>query len=132
MTAIELITSALRLGNIIDENQTPPAEMGTKALEVLNEMMGQWDRDGIRLGWVVVATLATTVPVDLQDLRAVRFNLAVELAGEYGVEPPPRVTKIAGETYAALSKAHAQSFEASLELLPTPAHRYGWGSIETG
>lgn len=134
MTAIELITRAYRLVNIIDENAAPSAEQGADGLASLNEMLAMWDRDGIRLGWTMVADQSDTVPLDVQDIRAVRFNLAVELAGEFGIDASPRVQQIANETYAALCKAHRLKFESSLELLPTPA-AYWWGrsgSIESG
>lgn len=41
------------------------------------------------------ATLDTTLAFPPGYLRAFRFNLAMELAAEFGVEPPPRVVKIA-------------------------------------
>lgn len=133
ITAIEMVTDSLRTVNVIDQNQAPEAEMGVAGLRTLNQMMGQWDRDGIRLGWTVVADLADTLPLDFQDERAVKFNLAIELAGEYGIEPLPRVQTVADQTYAALAKAHRLTVESSLELLPSPsAYGGGNGSMETG
>ena len=41
------------------------------------------------------ATLATTLVVPPGYLRAFRFNLACEIAAEFGVEPPPQVQRIA-------------------------------------
>ena len=41
------------------------------------------------------ATLATTLVVPPGYLRAFRFNLASEIAAEFGVEPPPQVQRIA-------------------------------------
>ena len=41
------------------------------------------------------ATLATTLVVPPGYLRAFRFNLAAEIAAEFGVEPPPQVQRIA-------------------------------------
>lgn len=133
ITAIEMLTDAYRAANIIDENGVPSAEQGVTGLRILNQMMGQWDRDGIRLGWTIVASQSDTLPLDMQDERAVKYNLAVELAGDFGIEPPPRVERIAGETYAALCKAHRLKVECSLEMLPAP-DAWGWsrGSIEKG
>ena len=118
MTAIELITRAYRLANIIDGIEAPSAEQGTEGLNSLNELLGQWDRDGINLGWAMVAAQDDDVPLDPQDLRAVRYNLAVELAGAYGVEPLPRVQQIATETYGARAKAHRKYTEAECPQLP--------------
>lgn len=132
VTAIEMITDALRAANVIDQTQAPEAEMGVLGLRVLNQLLGQWDRDGIRLGWVTVADLDDALPLDLQDERAVKFNLAVELAGEYGLEVLPRVQQIAKDTYNSLSKAHALTLESSLELMPTPQADWSAGSIGSG
>ena len=41
------------------------------------------------------ATLATTLVVPPGYLRAFRFNLACEIAAEFGVEPPPQVQRLA-------------------------------------
>ena len=41
------------------------------------------------------ATLATTLVIPPGYLRAFRFNLACEIAAEFGVEPPPQVQRIA-------------------------------------
>lgn len=132
-TAVEMITDALRVANVLDENEAPSAEMGVAGLRTLNQMMGQWDRDGIRLGWHQVAELDDDLPIEYQDERGVKYNLAVELAGEYGVDPTVRVTQIANETYAALSKAHRLEVESALDLLPAEsAARWPGGFIETG
>lgn len=128
ITAIDMITDSLRAANVIDQNQTPTAEMGVSGLRLLNQMMGQWDTDGIRLGWVVVENLSDVLPLRLQDERAVKFNFAVELSGEYGLDPLPRVAQIASDTYGALAKAHRQRVESSLADLPSPAARFGNGS----
>ena len=44
------------------------------------------------------ATLATTLSFPPGYLRAFKYNLACELAAEYGIEPPPRVSTIAEAT----------------------------------
>lgn len=133
LAAIDMITDAFRLANIIDENETPSAEQGVYGLRVLNQLMGQWDADGIRLGWVVVTSQAADLPLRFQDERAVKYNLAAELAGEYGVELTPRVAKIAADTRAALSKAHRLRVESDLSLLPDADARCSSGAaIESG
>lgn len=133
ITAIEMLTDAYRAANIVDENGTPGPEQGVTGLRILNQMMGQWDRDGIRLGWTVVAAQSDVLPIDFQDERAVKYNLAVELAGDNNIEPPAFVALTAAQTYAALAKAHKLEVECSLEHLPSPdAYGYGRGSIENG
>lgn len=132
ITAIEMLTDAGRAANIIDENQTPGPEQGVNWLRILNQMMGQWDGDGIRLGWTVVAAQDDVLPLDFVDEKAVKYNLAVELAGDVGMDPPAFVTATANTTYASIAKRHALKVESSLELLPSPAAAGGSGSIESG
>lgn len=133
MTAIELITDALRLCNIIDQNDTPTAEMGESGLRSLNSLMRDWEEDGIRLGWVTVDDQDGTISLAEKDERAVKFNFAIELAGEYGIEPPARVAEIAEKTYNRLAKSALQYFETDLSGLPM-AEPYitGGGSITSG
>lgn len=118
-TAIDMITDSMRLANIIDEIEVPSAEQGISGLRSLNQMMGQWDRDGIKLGWYTVPELEDVIPLDPQDERCVKFNFATEVAGEYGLEVTPWVGKIAIDTYAALAKAHRLTVESDLSSLPT-------------
>lgn len=132
ITAIEMITDAYRAANIINEVETPSAEQGATGLRVLNQMMGQWDGDGIKLGWVIVDGQADTLPLQLQDERAVKYNLAVELAGEFGIDPLPRVAKVAVDTYAGLAKRHRLQVQSDLSGLPAPAAQTIDGSITDG
>jgi hypothetical protein len=41
------------------------------------------------------ATLATTLSLPPGYLRAFKYNLACEIAAEFGIEPPPRVSRLA-------------------------------------
>lgn len=118
MTAIDLITDALRLVNVIDQNDVPTAEMGENGLRSLNELMRDWEEDGIRLGWVTVNDQEDVLSLAERDERAVKFNFAVELAGEYGIEPPARVEQIAADTYARVAKRAVQHVECSMDHLP--------------
>lgn len=131
-TAIQMITDAMRLANLIDENETPSAEMGVAGLRSMNQMVAQWVEDGIRLPWHIVAELDDELPIDVKDERGLKYNLAVELAGEYGMEPLPRVQQIAASTYAGLEKRYMQVIELSLDRLPCADAIYRNGSIVSG
>lgn len=124
VTVIEMLTDALRKINVIRMNQAPTAEMGVSGMRSLNEMMADWQVDGIRLGWHPVSSQSEDLPLRDEDLRAVKFNLACELAGDYGLEPPTKVAEIAEETYARLAKLALQYFESDLDMLPI-AEPYG-------
>jgi hypothetical protein len=53
------------------------------------------------------ATLATTLVVPPGYLRAFRYNLAVEIAAEFGVEPPRTVSRIAMASKRSLKSQNA-------------------------
>ena len=52
------------------------------------------------------ATLATTLAFPPGYLRAFKYNLACEIAAEYGMEPPPRVQTIALASKRALKRVN--------------------------
>jgi hypothetical protein len=129
VTNLDFITAALRLLNVIDENESPSAEQGVLGLRTLNQMLSQWARDGVRLGWYTQTDLQATAPIEAADERGVTFNLAVESAPYYGIEPIGKVTEIASATYAALAKAHQRYFQSDVSFLPLGDAQYGpgWG-----
>jgi len=132
LTALTMITDALRLANVIDETENPSAEQGSTGLRTLNQLMAQWVGDGLQIGWYTVPTQATTLPIDQQDERAVKYNLALEFSGEYGTEPMPNVKKIANDTHADLGKRYALDVQCSLEHLPAAQGAKGVRAIEQG
>jgi hypothetical protein len=134
ITAIDMITDALRLVNVIDENETPSAEQGVSALRTLNQLMRDWEADGIRLGWVTIEELSDELQIRPMDERGIKFNLAVELAGGYGIDPLPWVAENAHKSYSRLAKGAIQHTEMSLDHLPEADAYRGMStrSIEEG
>lgn len=129
LTAIDMITDALRVANIIDENETPSAEQGVAALRSLNQMIAQWIADGVRIPWHVVDELDDVLPIDIKDQRGIKYSLARELAGEYGVELLPDAQRIAEQTYTGIVKRYSPQTEMTLDHLPYPSgypHFYTW------
>lgn len=62
------------------------------------------------------ATLATDLAFPPGYLRAFRYNLACEIAPEFGVEPPPRVVRIAD-----VSKRNLKRINAPMDVMSLPA-----------
>jgi hypothetical protein len=118
ITALEMIADALRLVNVIDEVKAPSAEQSANGLRTMNQMLADWERDGIRLGWHVVLSTNDTLPIEAADERGVKYNLACEFAGEYGIEPSAKVQQICDETFARLSKGALSTVVADLSGLP--------------
>lgn len=113
-----MVTDALRLANVIDMIQAPGAEQSTGALRSMNQMLNDWEVDGIRLGWRTIAALTDTLALDESDERGVKYNLAVELCGEYGIEPETVVAAIAATTFARFAKTSSPNVIADLSGLP--------------
>jgi hypothetical protein len=74
------------------------------------------------------ATLFTSVSLPMGWIRALRYNLAIELAPEYGKEPSAAVVAIAAKSLAAVSLAIAKN--RPIKYIPVAAT--GRGSIYDG
>jgi hypothetical protein len=118
ITALQMVTDALRLANVIDIIQSPSAEQSTSALRFMNQLLADWEVDGIRLGWRNIDTLTETLSLDTADERGVKYNLAVELCGDYGIDADPVVVAIANQTFSRFAKSSAQQVVADLSGLP--------------
>ncbi len=119
-TVMEIIESALRLLNIIDEEETPSPEQGIKSLHILNDMLADAYRDGIDLGWRPIADTDITVdaPLAPEDIRGVKLWLAIEAAPHFGIEPLPTVKELGADAYAKLAKRAIKHVESDLSGLP--------------
>lgn len=118
ITVIELITDALTELNVIDVNEAPSPEQGQRALRRLNQMLADWENDGIRLGYYRQTDMDATVPLQEQDELGVTLNLAVALAPSYGIEIMDGLRTQADEYYASLAKGALQYFESDMTQLP--------------
>lgn len=128
---ITLITDAYRLANIIDAIEAPNDEQGVQGLRWLNDMMLNWQRDGIKLdqGWWVQTDLQADAPLSDDNLWGVKFNLACMYCLLNGMEPLETVKFEAERSYAALAKRSSLYMESDTTFLPIAAgeNRFGWG-----
>lgn len=91
MTAQDLISRALRLAGIIGESEVPTAAMNADALDTLNDLIDQWNTDGLMLFQTTNDTFnlipgKDTYTIgpggDFNDVRPVQVNSAfVEYQG---------------------------------------------------
>ena len=84
MTALELIARSLRLIGVIDAIEPPSAESAVSAIIALNGMCTRWEANGLSFGWSNVADAADTLPASDEYHSTLAYNLAVEIAPEYG------------------------------------------------
>lgn len=83
-TARDLITRALRRGHVIGSAETASAEQSSAGLDTLNDMLEAWRDEGLDLG-LSTLSLSATLAVDDGAIRAIVYNLAVEVANDEGI-----------------------------------------------
>ena len=100
-TARSLITAALHRAGVLAASETATAEQAVNGLEILNEMLQSWRDNSVDFG-LTELSLDTPVAIDAGAARAVKYNLAVELANHEHAAVPQRTTLIAEREFAAL------------------------------
>lgn len=114
MTVNDLIKGAFRLLNLIEEEETPSDAMMQDALEDLNTMLHSWQLDGVGV-FHTDLSLGDDVALDDSHLRAVKYNLAVELAPNYERDPRQTVVYRAEELYRILQTQYVDIDEVTFD-----------------
>lgn len=102
-TAANMIKRAMRLIGVINAYEDLKATDENNALVVLNDMLHGWERMGIDYDHTSLA-IGDALAVDETWMEAVRFNLAVRLAGEYRVEVPAWISAVATSGFEAIQR----------------------------
>lgn len=100
-TNLETIESALRKLGVLDIEESATAKMGEIGLRCLNQMCTRWEANNLPMGFSTQTGLSVTTPVPAEIQSAVEFNLALEMASDFGVTPPQAVATMAGTLYGA-------------------------------
>ena len=129
-TNLDVITDALRKANIINVRETPSDIQGANGLTLLNDMMADWQEDGIELGFFPQTSLSATIPVENKHLRGIKANLARAEAADHGIELSSEAVRIAELTYDRLAKSTTETF--STDFSHIPRGRRGRFNITTG
>lgn len=98
MTALELIARSLRLIGVLDAIEPPSAEAAVSAILALNGMATRWEANGLAFGWTDVADAEDTLQASAEYHSTLAYNLAVEIAPEYGA-PIPEVVGVRANQY---------------------------------
>jgi hypothetical protein len=131
MTNNDLLSECFRMTGILAEGIPLSAEMAQNGLTIMNDMLSEWSADHIDVGFIPQVSISADVQIYDNALRAVKFNLAVELAQSYGHPIPPDVQFKASKTFDRLVRdtVNAAQQEADMRHLPGVV---GIWDIETG
>ena len=117
-TNLDIITTAFRILNVTNENEPISSELAAEGLEAMNDLLAAWEKTGIELGYFPQTNLAGISPLEDSDLRGVKYNLAVELAGRKGSPITEATIFVARDSKEDLSKGTAEIIENSFDHLP--------------
>jgi hypothetical protein len=84
-TALEMISSAMRLANILGEGQQPSGDQSSQALAVLNEMLDSWGIDSLML-YRTPSTQVTLTPG--------QATYTIGTGGQLNVERPAEISSM--------------------------------------
>jgi len=107
-TVTDIVTGALQLLEVnVAESaiEAPEAEDG---LTALNDMMNEWNVDGIDVGYEALDSVEDELFVKLGSIGAIKANLAVYIAPEYG--------RTVSTSLEARAKRSKRSLRASIPL----------------
>lgn len=85
----EVIRDALGLIGVVSEAESLTADQAAHGLRVLNDMMADWELDGIEVDYFPQTDISADFPGD--EIACVKYNLAVELAPHYQAAIPDAV-----------------------------------------
>ena len=83
-TVTEVVTGALQLLEIRTAESPIEANEAEDGLTALNDMMNEWNVDGINVGYESLDNVEDRLHVKLGAVGAIKANLAVYIAPEYG------------------------------------------------
>ena len=83
-TVTEIVTGALGLLEVRTAESAITASEAEDGLVDLNDMMNEWNVDGINVGYESLSDIDDELHVDLGAIGAIKANLAIYIASQYG------------------------------------------------
>ncbi len=123
LTVNDVLTQSLREIRVIRATQTIAPDQLSDGITYLNQMMADWEADGIELGWYPVTQGSDTLRIEAKNEIGVMFNLALLLAGQYGAPLQPTTTAKANRTFRRLERSTIEVVEVDLSDLPRGRRR---------
>jgi len=119
-TAEQVISQALSL-ILVRQSESPlrPDEYQS-GIETLNDLMTMWDSSGLPLGYTLVDNLSDEITVPAFALLAIKQNLAIQLAPEFGGNIDQMLLSNAAMAkralYSAVVRAEASCYPSTLPV----------------
>lgn len=126
-TNFELIQYAFLKCNVISEGDSPSPEQGVTALNVLNDMMANMSKDGIKLNWYPQTNIAAVSPLANEDVGPIKYMLCAALASHYGITLGELLLAEIGQANTRLVKTALRYSEADMSELPRTQGLYNGG-----
>ena len=129
-SAQDIIYRALRTIGVLEAEESATDSMGQDGLDNLNDLLNEWDRRGIGGGYVTLDSLSDEMLLDPDEYRAIRLNLAIDLAVEYSAQISPMLSQMADQSMRLMEAKYTRIQPSCLDdalLIPGGA---GYPSIE--
>ena len=132
MTYSELITESLRMIGVLMYSESADANQAAQGISVLNDMMSDWEGDGIMLGYVPSVTPTDTLSMDPTAKSAVKANLAIKLCPFYERQPHPAILEQATSGKGTLMRSVMLGNINPVTMRHVPRGTGRWFDILTG
>lgn len=129
MKVAKIIDRTLRVLKVLDASEAAEGEDAASAIQALNAMCTRWEASGLSMGWVNVDNPNDDLPAPDETENALVFNLALDLAPEYGIVVDQQTNDAANRYLMALRRDRivTNPLQQRAGDLPLPATRYQWG-----
>ena len=107
-TVTEVVTGALSLLEVNTAETAITANEAEDGLVSLNDMMNEWNVDGINIGYETLDSVEDELFVTLGSVGAIKSNLAIYIAPEYG--------RVVSDSLRERAKTSKRSLRASIPL----------------
>ena len=128
ITNIQLITGALQEIGVISEAETPSADQAADALRTQNELLAQWEEDGLKLQYFEQTATGDDCPIPSYAERGVKLRLAIALAPQYGATVSPELATNAMESFKTIER---RAMNDQLQPVATRNIPFGEGQLQT-
>jgi hypothetical protein len=127
MSNLLLVNDALSLIGVLPSGQDASAEDGELSLRTLNEMVEEWEEDGITVNWSAESLITDDCTLSGTQKTAVKHHLAIRLCPHFGREPSQTLVVLAQAAYSKLQRKQMTESLSEVKVpLPLSEGRGGW------